>query len=136
MSFTLLNARSRNAGQREWATPDTDASRAESLDEALCTGSNDWDLDFGSPTQWIAAMTKCHACPMLDTCREQLDLLYPQWWTRMNESSPKNPAGVIWAGWAFSDAGTVLTEKGLVRAASERRSRRRAEENAQLGVAS
>lgn len=99
----------------------------QSFEDALCKGSSDWDLDFGGLAEWVAAMTRCHDCPMLQACRAELDAAYPEWWTRMGLSSDRNPAGVIWAGWAFSDAGTVLTEKGLRRTASERRARRTAE---------
>lgn len=91
----------------------------------LCHGSTDWDLDVGGLDEWISAMTRCHSCPLLDACREALDGCYPGWWTRMGQSTDRNPAGVIWAGWAFSNAGTVLTEKGLRRAAAERRHQER-----------
>lgn len=92
-----------------------------------CVGSRDWDLDAGGPAQWIDSLLACHDCPVMTECRAELDATYPGWSKRARTGGTRNPAGVIWAGWAFSDAGTVLTEPGLRRFASQQRHTRTAE---------
>lgn len=95
--------------------------------EGTCVGSRDWDLDAGGPAEWIDSLLACHDCPVMTECRAELDATYPGWWNRARTGGTRNPAGVIWAGWAFSDAGTVLTEPGLRRFASQQRHTRNAE---------
>ena len=79
-----------------------------------------WDLDAGTLTQWLAAMRTCLNCPMLQLCRQARQ----EFWPLADPHHPnRNPAGVIWAGVAYTETGHVLDDEGL-RLYSARRSAR------------
>lgn len=67
-----------------------------------------WDLDEGTYPDWIDAQAECTTCPFLQSCRTQLIRLYP----RAGDDG-QGPLGVIWAGDAYSNQGTVLTNAQL-----------------------
>lgn len=75
-----------------------------------------WDLDQGDLNSWSRALRTCQeACPFKTECTRGRDEMY---------SGSVRPAGVIWAGVAYSDAGVVLDASGLRRLAASRRGRR------------
>lgn len=74
-----------------------------------------WDLDIGDLTAWFRAADACNGCPFLAACLAQRREFFPS----------SNPAGVIWAGVAYSETGRVLDTSGLRRLAATRRNRDR-----------
>ncbi len=80
-----------------------------------------WDLDAGTLTQWLAAMRTCLNCPMLQLCLQARQEMFPG-------SAPgrpaRNPAGVIWAGVAYSDTGHAMDAAALRTYAARSRGRR------------
>ena len=69
-----------------------------------------WDLDEGSYPDWLRAQAECRGCPLLRQCRAQLIRLYPR---AGKDGDGEGPQGVIWAGDAYSNQGTVLTDAQL-----------------------
>jgi hypothetical protein len=67
-----------------------------------------WDLDRGTYPDWVRARAECHTCPLLVQCRTQLAQLYPRTGER-----DQGPQGVIWAGDAYGNHGTLLTDSQL-----------------------
>lgn len=81
-----------------------------------------WELDREGEHllgEWAQAIETCISCPFQAACREELDRYYPEWWDSADTAGA--PYDIIWAGWAFSSVGQVLTQRGLRRLASERR---------------
>ena len=75
-----------------------------------------WDLDAGDVQSWMRAQRVClEQCPFLTACQERRDKLYPH--------PARNPAGVIWAGVAYSETGRVLDTEGLRRLSATQRGR-------------
>jgi hypothetical protein len=75
-----------------------------------------WDLDHGGLTDWLRAIRTCTSeCPLLQQCWEARNRQYPS----------ASPAGVIWAGTAFTETGEPLTPRTLVEYASAGNQRRR-----------
>lgn len=72
-----------------------------------------WDLDIGEAISWFRAVQVCVACPVRKLCTQMRGEMF--------EAS--NPAGVIWAGVAYSETGRVLDANGLRRLDSTRRNR-------------
>lgn len=86
-----------------------------------------WDLDRGDLSDWLAAKRTCLTlCPALGECHAYRVEMYPA--SAAVEANPKeNPAGVIWAGVAFSDTGRALTNTQLrLMAAKKRKTAERA----------
>lgn len=80
-------------------------------------GGISWDLDNGDLSSWSRALRTCQeVCPFKALCVQLREEMYP---------GSVRPAGVIWAGVAYSDAGVVLDASGLRRLAASRRGRRR-----------
>ena len=69
-----------------------------------------WDLDVGDLQSWMRAVQLCRACPFIQQCRQRRRDLFPHTY----------PAGVIWAGAAFSETGKPLDASGLRRLAAAR----------------
>jgi len=67
-----------------------------------------WDLDRGTYPDWVQARAECRSCPLLVQCRTQLAQLYPRTGER-----DQGPQGVIWAGDAYGNHGTILTDSQL-----------------------
>jgi hypothetical protein len=74
-----------------------------------------WDLDIGGLPAWFRAADACNGCPFLADCLAQRREFFPT----------SNPAGVIWAGVAYSETGRILGTSGLRRLAATRRNRDR-----------
>lgn len=72
-----------------------------------------WDLDKGTILDWITALRICTApCPLLTACWEARRRQYPD---------GHNPAGVIWAGEAFTDTGQLMRDPGALLAYGSQR---------------
>jgi hypothetical protein len=67
-----------------------------------------WDLDRGTYPDWVRARAECRSCPLLGQCRTQLAQLYPDTGKR-----DQGPQGVIWAGDAYGNHGTILSDSQL-----------------------
>lgn len=74
-----------------------------------------WDLDNGDLLSWTRALQGCQACPVRDLCAQERDEMF---------EGAGRPAGVIWAGVAYSDTGKPLNAAGLRRLAAAHRGRR------------
>lgn len=72
-----------------------------------------WDLDIGEAISWFRAVQVCIDCPVSKLCTQMRGEMFPT----------SNPAGVIWAGVAYSETGRVLDAGGLRRLDSTRRNR-------------
>lgn len=72
-----------------------------------------WDLDLGDAMAWMRAAEQCRTCPLLLQCRDLRGEYY----------GAASPAGVIWAGVAYSETGRPLDAAGLRRLAAVRRNR-------------
>jgi len=72
-----------------------------------------WDLDIGDAVSWRRAVQTCVDCPVRAACIEERAAFFPH----------SNPAGVIWAGVAYSETGKVLDTSGLRRLAATRRNK-------------
>lgn len=58
-----------------------------------------WDLDCGDLVDWLRSIRICvEECPLLQQCWQARNQLYPH----------RHPAGVIWAGVAYTDRGQPL----------------------------
>lgn len=92
--------------------------------QGLCSDDPDsWDLDSGDVKSWLRAMRVCReSCPFLAECVAARIRMYPA--TADPKTSRAMPAGVIWAGIAYSDTGHVLSEHLLRRLGSTIRNRR------------
>ena len=75
-----------------------------------------WDLDSGELEDWLSAIRACMACPVLRLCWERRNRLY----------SDEHPAGVIWAGTAYTGTGVPLTTGSALVAYAVRVARERA----------
>jgi len=63
-----------------------------------------WDMDHGDLSDWLRALRACaQDCPLLRQCWERRNALY----------ASEMPAGVIWAGTAFTETGVALTKWNL-----------------------
>lgn len=84
---------------------------------SVVTGAS-WDLDEGDLVAWTRALRICQEhCPVKQLCTQRRQEFYP---------GADRPAGVIWAGVAYSEAGKILDAAGLRRLASASRGRPRA----------
>ena len=78
-----------------------------------------WDMDTADLTAWLLALRTCaQDCPMLRACYENRNRLY----------TDSMPAGVIWAGVAFTETGQPLTKYDLLAYADKLKARQEAEE--------
>jgi len=95
-----------------WRAPCTDMQAPPASSEAHAS----WDLDIGDGRSWQRAVQQCEDCPFRQgLCVQERNEFFPS----------SNPAGVIWAGVAYSDAGKVLSTSGLRRLEATRRNRDR-----------
>ncbi len=74
-----------------------------------------WSLDRGGLPDWLRAIRTCvTGCPLIQQCWETRNRLYAE----------SHPAGVIWAGTAYTETGEpLLTQQSLVEYANWRRRR-------------
>ena len=74
-----------------------------------------WALDRGGLSDWLRAIRTCvTGCPLIQQCWETRNRLYAE----------SHPAGVIWAGIAYTDTGEpLLTQQSLVEYANWRHRR-------------
>jgi len=79
------------------------------------TDPEGWTLDRGGLPDWLRAIRTCvTACPLIQQCWETRNRLYAE----------SHPAGVIWAGTAYTETGEpLLTQQALVEYANWRRRR-------------
>jgi hypothetical protein len=72
-----------------------------------------WTLDQGGLPDWLRAIRTCvTAWPLIQLCWETRNRLYAE----------SHPAGVIWAGTAYTETGEpLLTQQALVEYANWRR---------------
>jgi hypothetical protein len=77
------------------------------------TDPEGWTLDRGGLPDWLRAIRTCvTACPLIQQCWETRNRLYAE----------SHPAGVIWAGTAYTETGEpLLTQQALVEYANWRR---------------
>ena len=84
-----------------------------------------WDLDSGDVKRWLRAILRMcrESCPFLAECVAARTRMYPA--TADFKASRSMPAGVIWAGVAYSELGRVLDTAGLRRLNAVQRNRHR-----------
>jgi hypothetical protein len=82
---------------------------------ACDTDPEGWALDRGGLPDWLRAIRTCvTGCPLIQQCWETRNRLY----------ADSHPAGVIWAGTAYTETGEpLLTQQSLVEYANWRHRR-------------
>jgi hypothetical protein len=81
--------------------------------QPCATDPEGWSLDRGGLSDWLRAIRTCVTdCPLIQQCWENRNRLYAK----------SHPAGVIWAGTAYTETGEpLLTQQSLVEYANWRR---------------
>jgi hypothetical protein len=88
-------------------------AQRETKRPACVTDPEGWSLDRGGLPDWLRAIRTCVTdCPLIQQC----------WETRNRMYADAHPAGVIWAGTAYTETGEpLLTQQALVGYAHRRR---------------
>lgn len=81
-----------------------------------------FETDTGDVAGWAHAAALCERCPVLVTCRAELDRVFPGWGPGRRRA---NPSSVIWAGAIFSPDRRLWTRHGLTRATAAHAARTR-----------
>ena len=89
---------STNAFTTSQHQPQTTATRGAQR-PSCDTDPEGWTLDRGGLPDWLRAIRTCvTACPLIQQCWETRNRLYAE----------SHPAGVIWAGTAYTETGEPL----------------------------
>lgn len=95
-------------GQRSWGKGTRVMGEMQNRQLPACASNPEgWSVDQGGLPDWLRAIRICVTdCPLIQQCWEARNRQYPD---------HENPAGVIWAGVAYTETGQpLLTQAALV----------------------